>query len=272
MKHKYILSIIGIGVVTAVSWLSRCYSGAGPLTRGEKLLVAGNSDALFEQTAQESQVSETPPNAKVQSHREKPLYELVKTTSNFDPITDAKKQESLPFRMFGSGGIGKIVDNNGKIIAQSDANNGIFGCKISPDQKRIVIYRGDADFDLIEPSTGEKSRLPQQPEGDNVLGFSSWNWTSNETLVGISGKTIPFSDDQVGTDREEPIISRSIIYVYDLKTRTTSEVALPFGLRSKTVSISAVDDAGNVQLRPEGREESFTDQSLGWFELRRIKQ
>jgi hypothetical protein len=200
---------------------------------------------------------------------EKPPYQLAETTtSSFDPVADAKRREDLPFRMFASGGEGQIVDAAGNVIAKSDSTNAIFGCEVSPDQKRILIYRGSAKYDVVTPSTGETIRLPRQPPGENMLGFGSWHWVDDQMMVGVSGKTIPFRDDQVGTEREEPIISRSVLYVYDLKERKLSEVELPPALQTKTVSISAVDATGKVQLRPEGRELSYTDASLGWFEVR----
>jgi hypothetical protein len=201
-----------------------------------------------------------------------PSYQLLKAESSFDPAVDAARRKDLRFRMFASGGVGKITDTNGNIIDQSNATNAIFGLGVSPDQERIVINRGDAEHNVITPKTKEQVRLPKRPPGSNVLGFASWQWVDDNTLVGVSGKTIPFRVDQVGPDREEPIISRSVLYVYDLRSRTMSEVALPHNLATKTVSISAVDETGKVQLRPEGRNISFTDASLGWFEIRPVKK
>lgn len=198
---------------------------------------------------------------------EPPPYQMIETSSSFDPVADAERKKNLPFQMFASGGIGKIVDREGNVILQSDSKNAIFKCDVSPDQKRILVYGGDATYDIITPSSGEKKRLPQLPPADNVLGFS-WRWLDDQTLIGVSGKTIPFRDDQVGTEREEPIISRSVLYLYDLKKQQMSEVALPPALRTKNVSVSAVDETGKVQLRPEGREVSYTDASLGWFDIR----
>jgi hypothetical protein len=198
---------------------------------------------------------------------DKPLYEMTKTTSSFDPVADAKRKETLPFRMFASGGTGKIVDNAGNVIIQSDSENAIFSCEVSPDQTRISINRGSGKYDILTPSTGETIRLPQQPPGENVLGFS-WRWIDAQTLIGVSGITVPFRDDQVGPDREEPIINHSVLYVYDLKERKLSEVQLPPTLQTKTFSVSAIDETGKVQLQLEAREANHTDASLGWFEVR----
>lgn len=173
----------------------------------------------------------------------------------------------MPFRIFASGGIGKIVDAAGNVIVQSDAKNGIFACEVSPNQKRIVVYRGDADYDVITPRTGETIRLPQQPPGENMLGFGSWHWVDDDTLVGVSGQVIPFRDDQVGPEREEPNIAQSTLYVYKLSERKLARVEVPTALRSKTFSVNAVDPSGKVQLRPEDHE-SLADASLGWFDVR----
>lgn len=198
----------------------------------------------------------------------KPLYQMAETKSSFDPVANAKLRENAPFRIQGRGSKARIVDADGKVLIEPDEKVGIYGCSVSPSGKRIAVYYGDATYDIVTPSTGETIRLPQQPPGENMLGFGSWHWIDDETLVGVSGKTIPFRDDQVGPEREEPIISRSVLYVYDLRERRLSEVELPPALRTKSVSVSAVDETGKVQLRPEGREVSYTDASLGWFEVR----
>lgn len=198
---------------------------------------------------------------------EPPPYQMVETSSSFDPVADAKRRENAPFRVQGRGSKAKILTADGKILIEADEKVGIYGCYVSPNGKLILVYSGDATYDVITPSSGEKTRLPQMPPGDNVLGFS-WRWLDDQTLIGVSGKTIPFRDDQVGTEREEPIISRSVLYLYDLKKQQLSEVALPRALRTKNVSVSAVDETGKVQLRPEGREVSYTDASLGWFDIR----
>lgn len=202
---------------------------------------------------------------------EEPSFQLVGTKGSFDPVADAQRRKNLPYQMFGSGGTGKIVDRDGNVILQSDSENPIFKYQVSPDENRIAVHRGSGTYDIFTPSTGETIQLPQQPPGENVLGFGSWHWIDERTLIGVSGKTIPFRDDQVGPEREEPIISRSVLYLYDLEERRMSEVALPPALRLqgvRIVSVNAVDETGKVQLRPEGREVSYTDASLGWFEVR----
>ena len=199
---------------------------------------------------------------------EQPLYQMAETRSSFDPVADAKRRDNAPFRIQGRGSKAKIVGSDGKVLIEPDEKVGIYGCSVSPNGRRIAVYYGDAKYDIVTPSTGETIRLPQQPPGENVLGFGSWHWIDDQTLIGVSGKTIPFRKDQVGTEREEPIISRSVLYLYDLKEQKMSEVALPSALRTKTVCVSAVDETGKVQLQPDGRGVSFTDVSLGWFEVR----
>ena len=201
----------------------------------------------------------------------KSFYQMEGTKSSFNPVKDAERKATLPFQMFGSGGVGKIVDRDGKIILQSDSKNAIFGCEISPDLTRIAVNRGSRKFDIIAPKTRGVIRLPQMPPGDYVLGFS-WNWIDNETLLGVSGKVVPFRDDQVGPEREEPNIERSLLYLYDIKEQKMTEVALPASAKSQVVSVNAVDQAGNIQLRPEGHERSWTDADLGWFKLSRGKK
>ena len=199
---------------------------------------------------------------------ERLLYQIVEAKSSYDPVADAKRRENAPYRIQGRGSMAKILGADGKVLLEPDEKIGIYGCSVSPSGERIAVYYGDAIHDIVTPSTGETIRLPQQPPGENMLGFGAWHWIDDQTLIGVSGKTIPFRDDQVGLDREEPIISRSVLYLYDLREQKMFEIALPPALRTKTVSVSAVDETGKVQLRSDGNEETYTDASLGWFEIR----
>lgn len=277
MKGKPLILIgVAIAMVLAavLAWWSPGPNGtaAKPLDRDiEASGEAVREDANVSTKTTEPRQNEGTFNEKasaVSTVSEKPAYQMIEAKSSFDPAADAERKKALPFRMFASGGTGKIVDREGNVILQSDSKNAIFKMEVSPDQSRIVVHRGSGRFDIIMPKSGELIRLPQQPPGENVLGFGSWHWLDDQTLIGVSGKTIPFRDDQVGPEREEPLISRSVLYIYDLKEQKISEVALPPSLRAKMVSVNAVDDAGHVQLRPEGREVSYTDVSLGWFEVR----
>jgi len=197
-----------------------------------------------------------------------PMYQMTSLTGSFEPVEHITQQENQPFRIQGRGSKAKIVTKEGDTLLEADETVGIYGCSVSPNGKRIAVYFGDATYDIITPSTGETIRLPQQPPGENMLGFGSWHWLNDRKLLGVSGKTIPFRDNQVGPEREEPTISRCVLYLYDLEEKTMAEVALPPALRMKTISVSAVDETGKVQLRPEGHQVSFTDAALGWFEIR----
>lgn len=266
MNKKQLQSVAAILVVTVLAiifWrLTEPRSSlADPTSETGNTPTAKSTNAVSESTRNDGASNIDPAMA------ERPMYQMTETKSSFDPLTNADRKKVLSFRMFASGGVGKIVDREGNTILQSDEKNAIFKCEVSPNETRIAVHRGSGKYDIITPSTGETIRLPQQPPGENVLGFASWHWIDDQTLIGVSGKTIPFRDDQVGPEREEPLISRSVLYVYDLKNQKMSEVALPPALRTKTVSVSAVDETGKVQLRPEGREVSYTDASLGWFEV-----
>lgn len=194
-------------------------------------------------------------------------FQMVETISVHNAAASAEGKKTQPFQMYGGSGTGKIVDRQGKIILQSDAENPIFKFEVSPDQKRILVYGGDATYTVVAPDSGEKIRLPTQPPRDQMLGFS-WYWKDDQTLVGISGEITPFRDDQAGPAREEPIVNHSVFYVYDLNQNQMSEIALPAVLRTKYVSIRAVDEAGKVQLCSEDHGTPLSNANLGWFEIR----
>jgi hypothetical protein len=231
----------------------------------------GLSDAAVEPTAPKP--AETSPQAKPERDLPAvavPTYELNPVAVSFDPTSDAANATKPPFQLRGGAGAGRIIDATGNVILESGAQSGIniFGCEVSPDNKRILVQGGDAKALVLDPVTGNRQNLPTAPPGKDVLGFGSWRWMDNDTLIGVSGKTIAFRDDQVGVDKEEPMIERSVLYLYDLKTQQLSEVELPPRLRTKTLSVSAVDPTGKVQLRPEGGPASVTDESYGWFDVR----
>ena len=269
----FVAVVLALAVIPIVVWRSlepnRLVADLCSETKNAPNGKVGKAESKSTEISQSAQNHGTskPATNTVPTPPEKPLYQMAETKSSFDPVANAERKKSLPFQMFASGGTGKIADREGNIVLRSDSKNAIFRCDVSPDQKRILVYGGDATYDIITPSSGERVRLPQLPPGDNVLGFS-WHWLDDQMLLGVSGKTIPFRDDQVGPEREEPIISRSVLYVYNLKERRLSEVELPPTLRTKTISVSFVDETGKVQLRPEGRDVSYTDASLGWFEVR----
>lgn len=110
---------------------------------------------------------------------EKPLYQLAEARGSFDAVADANGRENAPFRIQGRGSKAKIVTAEGKTLIEADEKGGIYGCSVSPDGKRLAVYYGDARYDVITPSTGESIRLPQQPPGENMLGFGSWHWLAD---------------------------------------------------------------------------------------------
>lgn len=197
-----------------------------------------------------------------------PLYQFAEAVAPSDTDENTVQGVDVPYKIQGRGSKAKILDADGKAIIEADQNVGIYGCSVSPNGEKIAVYYGDANYEIVAPRTGEKLKLPQNPPGENVLGFGSWHWIDNSTLLGVSGKTIPLRNDQVGTAREEPVISRSAFYSYDLKNRKLSEVELPPALRISNVSVNNVDESGKVQFWLEGREPSETDTNLRWFELR----
>ncbi len=199
---------------------------------------------------------------------EKLPYQMSSSMSAFDPIADANRRENAPFKIQGHGSKAKIVDKEGKILIEADENIGFYGCSVSPNGKQIAVYYGDATYDIINFNSGETIRLPQQPPGDNMLGFGSWHWINDKTLIGVSGIIAPHNHEHTGHSCEDPHISQSVLYRYDLNEQKISQIALPPGLDTKIVSVRAVDETGKVQLWPDGQGDSYTDASLGWFEIR----
>ena len=201
------------------------------------------------------------------STAEAPTYRITEAVSTSDPAEHAKRQENAPFRIQGRGSKAKIVSADGRIIMEADPTVGIYGCSVSPNGMHIAVYYGDANYEIVTPGADETITLPQKPPGKNLLGFASWSWLDDQKLLAVSGKVLAFRANQVGPAREEPMISRSVLYIYDLNEKQLSEVALPPELQRKTFSVDAVDEVGKVRIRPEGRKVSYTDATLGWFEI-----
>jgi hypothetical protein len=275
VKKKLGLLVVGITCALAalLGWCWLQYGGSR-IDHVEGTAPTGSPESSISERAStnngSTRVNDAPEvDAGLPEAADKSHYQLSETKSSFNSVVDEKRRESAPFKLQGRGSKAKIVTAEGKVVIEADDRIGIYGCSVSPDGRRVLIYYGDADYDVMTPKTGEMIRLPRWPPGESVLGFS-WLWIDDQTLVGVSGKTVP-RDDQVGPGREEPNISRSLLYLYDLNERKLSEVELPRALKTKVVSVSAVDATGKLQLQSEDRGVSYSGASLGWFEVRAKK-
>lgn len=237
--------------------------GCAGTKRADSVALDGDRGAAADRTAKAESPSASTKVADADSKPAAPLsYRLTETKSDFNHAADAERRTRWPVQMYASGGRGKIVDNNGNIIDQSDKTKFIFGCTVSPDRKNILIYRGNVDYDLLNLESKKVTRLPSRPPGENVLGFNSWDWVKDDLLLGSSYKVADSPDNG-----EEPTLERSVLYTYRLSEQELRRVDLSSIGEESVVHVRLVDELGNVALQSEKITISPKTGNLTWFKL-----
>ena len=173
-------------------------------------------------------------------------------------------RSSLGFRLIRVGtDRAKIINGDGKVVAQSDPKIGIFGYDVSPDGTRISVYCGDAGSYVTTVGNANRRVLPQRPAGDYKFAFGEWRWLDNDRLVAISGdQKVNSVGSPVTTDDN---VGQSRMYLYRLSAGTLSEIELPNELNGTVFSIGAVSRFGTIRLNLDS---SSTDRNRrDWFKI-----
>ncbi len=64
---------------------------------------------------------------------------------------------------------------------ESGEEIGILGVEVGPDRQHILVEGGSAVNFVLNPTTGQKLKLPLTPPGANMLGFG-WRWIGETKL------------------------------------------------------------------------------------------
>jgi hypothetical protein len=161
-----------------------------------------------------------------------------------------------------------LVNSKGKTVIEETDGISLHSLQESPDGKHFYLRTSHVVLDF---ETGEYFPVPESPHLPNGLGFS-WGWLDSRTLLSVSG--IQYTDAELAAEHvedpshgEEPVIRRSLLYVFDLDAKSLVEVQLPQELRGKVFTIMRMSADGLLELtRPSGPEEG---KPFGWFRVQR---
>jgi len=193
-----------------------------------------------------------------------PAHELVPTKETVDDAAEQKIADARPYKLQGRGSDGKIVDAAGQVVLEGDPKVGIYGGTASPDGKSVLVYYGDANYEILNPVTKERLRLPSEPPGKNKLGFGFY-WIDNDTLLGASGD---LKLDRRGQPvRDDDNVARTRLYLYHLANHTLEELKIPVPPDVKQVFVSSVTSTGLIHLMHDDPG-SKRPEDLGWFKAR----
>ena len=175
------------------------------------------------------------------------------------------------FRIVGNESKGRIVNSQGDTVIELgsnphfDSGSGSGKCTVSPNEKRILVdYGADAAYDIVEPDIGLKVTLPIQPAGENKLGFGSWRWIDDDTLLGESGDEIV--PRKTGAEGEGNNVAQTRLYIYLISKQELSEVQLPEDLGARVFDITESRPGGYVHLSRD-KTIAIPTADLGWFKV-----
>lgn len=188
-----------------------------------------------------------------------PNLNQVVGIESFSPSTHAQ-----PYTLQGRGKSARVVETaTGKTIYKAGLGKGIYGLEVSGNGKRLLVYRGDADYVAIDRESKKKFDLPTGPDPDNDEWlFSSWKWdASGRHVIGTTAFPVPGPEG-----KEHGAVGKTEIYLYSVESKGLEKIDLPPKIRNKNVDIL---DAGlNGQLFVRVSIESPEYRSEGAWVLR----
>jgi hypothetical protein len=266
MRARNVLFILLLTVIVLAVclWLNRLpQSQKQPIvTRSEAVPTDSRSRAENAKPGETPDRHETP--VSVETSASIPTYQMNRVRIAPDPKEEAKSQTPQAFKLVGGGSsTAKIVDLEGKAVLESAPYNTIASCSVSPEGGRILVYHGNSDYEVFNPTTNSRATLPQQPPGEKKLAFSAWDWIDEDSLLGQSGDELANRKDVAGEDRME---IQGRLYLYSISRQQLAEVQLPKDLGTRVFSVIQVSPNGYIHLVNEDPNATGPP-DLGWFEV-----
>ncbi len=159
----------------------------------------------------------------------------------------------------------RIVNAKGDVLVQAAPKHTIADCVADPRSNRILIYWGNSDYSVFEPSTKRNSPLPQSPPGLGKIAFNRWHWIDDNALLGQSG-------DYLGgpkTPDSDTVEIKPRLYLYQISNNVLSEVRLPDSVHAKLFYVSETLSGGYARLvnLTSAVESNLPEVDLGWFKV-----
>lgn len=159
----------------------------------------------------------------------------------------------------------EIRDPDGNVLYKAEQDSPFVGIKSIVGGLYVAINRGDGRFRLINTKTHEHNDIPATPPIDRPIGFE-WDWLDHDTLIGVSGVGYPDSIKQVGRCCDQHVVAASLLYLYDVNTRSLQSVSLPASARGLVFNIGKIADGSHIELvSASGHEDDGS--SLGWYHI-----
>ena len=91
------------------------------------------------------------------------------------------------YRVIGNGGYpARIVDGSGNVLLEATPDFSIHAVSEAPDGAHLLVNSYPMGL-IIDPVSKKKISLPECPPGNKKLGFGSWDWIDDNTVLGVSG-------------------------------------------------------------------------------------
>ena len=168
------------------------------------------------------------------------------------------------FTLVGRGRNAKIVHDSTDKEIFPDPERGIYGSFPSPIGERLLVYFGNADYEIRFSDSDQIIELPNVPSIPNPVGFG-WHWLSNDLLIGIGGRGYDTDSKPESKCCDQHTVAESIIGVYRISDADYSIVTLPNSLKGKVFDLGIRTEEGVIEIISTGHEDDGN--SLGWFSI-----
>jgi hypothetical protein len=186
----------------------------------------------------------------------------------WNPRDEADWKKALPFELLGPGSTSaRVVDASGKVLIGSTDKRSLYELGVSPGLKRLVVSLGDGLSKVLEPESGLEIDLPATPPGRNMVGFSAWNWVSDDVLLSTSGVQALDEAGKPVSCCEGHNLEATHLYAFRISTRTLFPVRNPESLGSPLFTINRVSHDGFVELVTSETHSDAGNRS-SWFRIK----
>lgn len=161
-----------------------------------------------------------------------------------------QKREPPPLQLRGRGSMGRIVDANGNIVMSAVPGKSIYGLSLTPDQKKALIYFGDAENSVVSVDRLKTiAKPPTRPDApDDATGFS-WFILDDDHLIGQADLPSLEPTEGLTASEADGLPPRgTLVYIYTITTDAMTPVEIddsvprPFGI--------STDSYGNLVISP----------------------
>lgn len=222
------------------------------------------------QTPAASRVLKTPQQqAGIRSDVGTQLQGVLSPASGYkwNPKQEAEHKRALPFKLLGVGTeSARVVDDSGKILIASTKTQGVYGLDVSPNKKRFVVALGDGKSRVVDSQSGLVIDLPASPGVQNMVGFSSWRWLSDDLLITTSGTQAMDGTGKPLNCCEGHNLSSTQMFAFRISTHALSPVSKPESVSASVFEINRVSSDGRIEIITD-ETHLAPSKAVGWYQV-----